>query len=321
MSLIYNCTFPKYDWVFVDEAQDVSDIQRAILKRLAKPTTRYVFVGDEKQAIYGFRGSNPESIKLLKRDFAAKSLPLSICYRCPQSVIEEAKKIVPQIEAAPGAPLGIVKNLGGAYRFGMFEPTDMILCRNNGPLVALAYKLIANHIPCMVKGREIGTGLIKLIDKLKAHNIPELSRRLGIWRDKEIEKLTAGDPDANIEPVMDKFESLTAMIRATSCQTIIELKTEITNMFKLGGESSEPILTLSSIHKSKGLEAPRVFVLSKHLMPSRYAKKDWEIVQEFNIIYVCTTRAKEALYFIEEATEDVEQDKLDLSSDAVKTTV
>jgi len=57
-------------------------------------------------------------------------------------------------------------------------------------------------------------------------------------------------------------------------------------------------LTLCTIHKSKGMEWNRVFILDCHLMPSRYARKGWQKVQETNLIYVAHTRAKTELYFI-----------------------
>ena len=56
------------------------------------------------------------------------------------------------------------------------------------------------------------------------------------------------------------------------------------------------LLTLCSVHKSKGLEWERVFLLGRQdFMPSKWAKKDWMQVQENNLIYVGITRAKKDL--------------------------
>ena len=60
-------------------------------------------------------------------------------------------------------------------------------------------------------------------------------------------------------------------------------------------------ISLSTIHKAKGLEADNVYIACKSLMPSGNAKKDWEIEQEYNLMYVAYTRAKNVLGFIDES--------------------
>lgn len=107
MPLIHNCEFPKQDFVLVDEAQDTNDVQLEILTRLQKAgkvvpddegnpeqlpsSTRFLFVGDPSQAIYGFRGANSDSMERIKKRFACKSLPLSVTYRCPRLHVELAR--------------------------------------------------------------------------------------------------------------------------------------------------------------------------------------------------------------------------------------
>jgi len=69
---------------------------------------------------------------------------------------------------------------------------------------------------------------------------------------------------------------------------------EIEALFGQGGG-----IKLSSVHRAKGLEAERVFLLDPHRMPSSRAEKDWELEQENNLIYVAYTRARRALWFID----------------------
>ena len=59
-------------------------------------------------------------------------------------------------------------------------------------------------------------------------------------------------------------------------------------------------ICLSTIHKAKGLEADNVFILCESLMPSKHARKKWEIESEQNLIYVAITRAKKTLNYISE---------------------
>ena len=65
----------------------------------------------------------------------------------------------------------------------------------------------------------------------------------------------------------------------------------------LFADKSEGI-TLPTIHKSKGLEADRVFIIHPEKMPSKFARQDWELVQEENLRYVAYTRAKHLLGFV-----------------------
>jgi superfamily I DNA/RNA helicase len=310
LPLIYNAPFTKYDWVFIDEAQDVSDIQREILTRVMKPASRLVAVGDPFQSIYGFRGANPESLNLITQRFNATCLPLSISYRCSKEVVKFAKDIVPHIEPSDTAVQGSVTDLGEKFDLRAFKADDMILCRNTAPLVSLAYELISQRIPCLVKGRDIGQGLIKLVDKLKAVSMDALRKKLDIWEQEEVQRLLKKDEDANTDIITDKADSLRVFVDSSKAKSAEELKNEIRTMFRMytgadewkndrDDKTPEDILTLSTIHKAKGLEAPRVFILNWFLMPSKYAKKEWEKIQEANLQYVAVTRAKRDLVFID----------------------
>ena len=106
LPIVLGAKFEKQDYVFVDEAQDTNDIQLEILGRIAKPSykaivdkgnvpfrpTRYVFVGDPHQAIYGFRGANSDSMSRITTRFACTEMPLDVSFRCPQAIVAEARK-------------------------------------------------------------------------------------------------------------------------------------------------------------------------------------------------------------------------------------
>ncbi|MBN6046748.1 UvrD-helicase domain-containing protein, partial [Citrobacter sp. ku-bf4] len=105
-------SLPKFDFIFVDEAQDTNAIQRALLRKIMRKGSRIVAVGDPAQAIYGFRGADSESLNLIAEEFDAIKLPLSISYRCSTSVVSYAQQWVSHIQAAPGAKAGEVQELG-----------------------------------------------------------------------------------------------------------------------------------------------------------------------------------------------------------------
>ena len=53
-----------------------------------------------------------------------------------------------------------------------------------------------------------------------------------------------------------------------------------------------------TVHKSKGLENSTVYFLCPELIPSKFATQEWQIEQEWNLMYVGITRAKQNLYFV-----------------------
>lgn len=145
LPLINNVAFSQFDVVMVDESQDTNLVQQAILKRVVKPVTgRLIAVGDENQAIYGFRGADAAAMNTLKEAFNCVPLALSICYRSAKSIIALAQKYVPHIQSADDAPEGKVETLS-TFSPKMFKSTDAILCRNTAPLIQLAYALIRGY--------------------------------------------------------------------------------------------------------------------------------------------------------------------------------
>lgn len=300
MPVVLGAPFETYDWLFVDEAQDVSPIQRAMLRKMLRAGGRLVAVGDEAQAIYGFRGADSDSLRNIIKEFNAVELPLSISYRCPQNVVRFAQRVVPHIEASPTAKEGTVMSWL-EYDGTEFEPEDMVVCRNTAPLIRLAYGLIGRRIPVRVMGRDIGSGLVKLIDKLKPKGIQGehgLIAKLDAWKSAETQKLLTQGKEDKIQSIEDKFDSLMAFIDNALADTVPKLKEAIESMFARQNDPGA-MTTLCTIHKSKGLEAQRVFVLDDWLMPSKWARQAWQVTQEFNLMYVAYTRAQSDLIFID----------------------
>jgi DNA helicase-2/ATP-dependent DNA helicase PcrA len=83
MPTIFHGAFPRYPLILGDEAQDLSALNHATLRKLVGKR-RLIAVGDPCQAIYGFRGAHEESMSLLREEFDMRELPLTISFRCPQ---------------------------------------------------------------------------------------------------------------------------------------------------------------------------------------------------------------------------------------------
>lgn len=256
--------------------------------------------------LYSFASSDPESFKRLKELPNTKSLPLSISYRCAKNIVEFAKKIVPTIEANNDGRNGEIK-----YDVSLDEikDGDMVLCRNNAPLMQVYVDFIKKGKKCFIRGKDIGLNLKNMV---KRTGIEFLNKNLqddGVFArlydtlfdmiNEIVCKYNVTYSDAvESASVSNRLDMIKALeILSDDINTSSELIEKIDNIFsdrKKGG------ISLSTIHKAKGLESDNVYIACKHLMPSSRAKKDWEIRQEYNLMYVAYTRAKNILGFIDE---------------------
>lgn len=89
----------QFRYILVDEFQDISPKQYQIVKLLAAPENNLFIVGDDDQAIYGFRGATPDSMQRFFRDYGeAKRILLDVNFRCHEKVVEAAGKVVSENE-------------------------------------------------------------------------------------------------------------------------------------------------------------------------------------------------------------------------------
>jgi superfamily I DNA/RNA helicase len=296
-----------YDFIMVDECQDMNKAERELILKCFKMGTRMISVGDTSQAIYSFSGANPEAFRELSKMPNTTSLPLSISYRCSKNIVDFAKKLVPSIESNDDGREGVVK-----YNVGLDEINDgdMILCRNNAPLIQIYSTFLKQGKKCHILGKDISSNLKSTIKWTKQDKLNIDCRKDGVFarlysdlfdqRDAlanrcGIDKESAMDSQ-QIQNLLDTIRTLE--ILAEGLTTTKELEQRIDEIFPKRDNKSGIIL--STIHKAKGLEANNVYIACKSLMPSKSAKKQWEIEQEYNLMYVAYTRAKDTLGFIDE---------------------
>lgn len=296
--IVNNLQLKTYDWVCVDEAQDLSAAQRELVLRMAqRESGRVIAVGDHRQAIYGFAGADTRSIPLLSARLRATELPLSICYRCPTTHIALAREIAPQIQARPDAPAGIVGEMKVEEVVKMATDGDMVLCRTNAPLVRIALELIKGGQKAIIRGRDIASNLRELVEKMYQNcdrgTLNSMLDALDDYREREMAKLYEKDKIAQAHSLEDRCDTIAALAEGVkSTQELIRMIGEIFSDENAG-------VVCSTIHKAKGLEADRVFIYRPDLLPFPFAKKVWELEQEMNLKYVALTRARDALYFVE----------------------
>lgn len=85
----------KYQYILVDEFQDVNRVQYDTLRLLAEPRRNLFIVGDDDQSIYRFRGSKPEIMLGFKRDYPeCKEIFLNVNYRCNANIVHAAANVI-----------------------------------------------------------------------------------------------------------------------------------------------------------------------------------------------------------------------------------
>lgn len=290
-----------YDLVVVDEAQDMNMTQLIIARGVCRG--RFAIVGDDRQALYAFRGADSGSLDRLKTELDAQELGLTVTYRCAKAIVAEAAALVPDIQAAADAPDGEITALPSFEALvAASAPHDFILSRTNAPLAKVAMAHIRAGKAVKIQGKDIGAGLKAVIRKLAtgpaANSIPALLQRLAKWEEREVDRVRKADRPEREEGIRDKAETLRVVCDGVS--GVRELEARLDSLFSdnLNGGA----VICSSVHKAKGLEAERVFVLRPTLypkMPPGVKVSAARAREEQNIHYVAVTRAMRRLVWVE----------------------
>lgn len=294
-----------YDWVFFDEVQDASLCSTQLFLKCIKRGGRFVCIGDDLQSINQFCGSSEDAFDFIMNYPNTTLFELPMSYRCAKNIVKFANNLVPDIISRENAPDGIIKD---NCHIRDIKEGDMVLCRSKAPLVNLYVKLLRKNINCYIKGQDIGTNLINELEKIDKEELNvdltndgvfvRLYDKLFMERNKLMETRGLDYDDATLSSIiMDKYDTINILtILAEKFTTKKELINHIKEIFK---EDSQGVC-LSTVHKAKGLEAENVYILCHSCMPSKLAVHEWEKKQEYNIMYVAYTRAKNLLGFISE---------------------
>ena len=85
----------KFQYILVDEFQDINKLQYDIVKMLAAPRNNLFIVGDDDQSIYAFRGAKPEIMMHFPKDFPKVHTEILSCnYRSTEEIVEAAGKVI-----------------------------------------------------------------------------------------------------------------------------------------------------------------------------------------------------------------------------------
>jgi DNA helicase-2/ATP-dependent DNA helicase PcrA len=287
----------QFNTIFLDEAQDTNKAQFAMLERMLKKDGRLIAVGDDFQCIYGFSGADVDAFRRIRERPNTITLPLSISYRCSKAVVRKAQEINPEIQAYEHAR-------EGAERMGTWDEiteNDLVLSRTTKPLIGLYFLLLEKGVRARIIGKEIEAGLADLAEICMSDSIEGVLYNF----ETQFETLTRSLNEVGVQKVTEhaQYRALEEKVQVLTLilGKIDSPKKLIATIHDIFDEKKQAA-KLMTIHRSKGLENERVFVIVKvagvDLMPSKWAKQKWEHIQETNLQFVAFTRAKDEVVYI-----------------------
>lgn len=284
MPTLFGGTFPKFPLIMVDEAQDLSALNHAMLDRLV--VGRLIAVGDPYQSIYAFRGAVVSGMASLQIRHKMTEMNLSTSFRCPRAIVRKAQTRAPHMNWPDWAEEGAIHE-PKEWPAASIPEGAAIICRNNAPLFRLGFALIRAGRGVSIVGADIGPGLVKVLKKLGPESMSQNDVFLAIdkWEAERERKAKSR------ESVADRAECL--RVFAEHGNTLSGSIAYAEHLFK-----SQGTIQLLSGHKAKGLEWNIVYHLDPHRIPSPWARSPEDLEQERNIEYVITTRAKKELWLV-----------------------
>jgi len=285
-------TVPQFKVIFVDEAQDLSLIQWAMIDKIEKETECDVWIaGDDDQAIFGWAGADVDSFI----NWKAREILLDKSERVPQMIQQKALNVISRIylnrlpkDYLPKNDLGVIEERFNINGIDMTTGDWLILARTNSLLKTIpAYLKRKGFFFQTYQGNSIGKTLYEDIlnwkKMQKGESIPEIQhqRILENIKSKTIDFQGDWYEVFNNVPVTKK-DYMRAMLD--------------------NGEDllKEPRIKVSTIHGAKGGEAHNVILyLNQTANTIKGAKKSQDKQdEEFRVWYVGITRTIENLFLI-----------------------
>lgn len=285
-----------YDLVVCDEQQDLNAPQMELATTICNG--RLFAVGDQNQAIYGFRGALADSMEEFKKRLNAISFKLTTNFRCSKRVIGYAQTFMPELKHSEFAPEGILETINDDKMTAQILANDVILSRKNAPLMPYALSFIRKGIPAMIEGKDIGQGLIDIIEDLEADSVVNLLDKLQDWEQTRIQRASGWFASSVIELVQDQAQTIRAL--SESCISVEDIKNKINKLFQDSDYNRVPCVILSTVHKFKGRQAKNVNLLMDSFKGRKGANPE-EIKQEENVFKVAITRSEHRLSLVSPA--------------------
>lgn len=323
----------RYDVVIGDECQDFNPLQLHILMRTIvnpKNNSKVLFLGEDKQAIYGFQGSPNDMLsKFVLQDYNFDEHRLTYSFRCSKKVVEYVSKIFSGIQAFHTNEEGELleyyeseglEKLQKDYLDSIDNPVT-VLSRTNAPLIVFALECITRKIP-VAFSKETGiTGMLwGYYSTLKTfcseyfkidldQNFEQLPELIDRYYETSVELFKDGysgkkDVETASEEYLESLKEDMEALRKCFFAFHGPEFSHVTSMNKLVEEikplleATNPKVLLSTIHTAKGLEWPEVWLLQNlsggyQVNNPRMTEDDKK--QENHVYYVGCSRSQNIL--------------------------
>src|SRR5690606_10304384 len=176
---------------------------------------------------------------------------------------------------------------------------DLIICRLTAPLIRECISLIKRRIPAKVKGRDIGkqlTDVVENVANMAGFTWSSFPAYLDAYKREKENYLIQKEVSENVlQAFYDKVDAVDVCAQEFQATSASDLIRQIESLF----DDERSTIFLSTVHRAKGLEGDRIFILEPDLLPFTWkGQLDWQYVQEKNLQYVAYTRSKRELYFV-----------------------
>ena len=314
----------QYRFFTVDEYQDISPLQHALLDAWLGDRNELCVVGDPNQTIYSFTGASSSYLQNFSKVYPdANVIQLTRNYRSTQQIVNFANRLTEEsgfveplqsqgdVGMAPRTIsfatiqdecASVAASIKGKLEQGVKASDIAVLYRVNGQSEAIEHALAQAGIDYQVRGgerffnrveiqaaiRAVRAEALAITDKPLFQVVSEICRSLG-WQTQ-----------APTEPglLREKWESLNSLLAITDElapeATVADFAAELEERQRSQHEPVKAAVTLSTIHAAKGLEWQIVHMigLTEGYLPISYAQTEAEIREEKRLMYVGITRAK-----------------------------
>lgn len=282
-----------YSSVVVDETQDLNPSQ--LLLTLGSGS-RVIAIGDDRQAIYHWRGAGTDMMGRIQRGLDADVLPLSVTYRCASSIVDYVTSTIEGLddfEARPNAPAGQVVECDSVDA----RPGDFVLARWNARLVPLALAHAHGGYTVCVLGHDIAKSIGRMLRGAPTTTCASVVSWARERMVVEARDLIEQGQRSRVPYMRDRYRTLVSLAERVSSPS--EIGAEARRLFT---DVPKPkSIVFSTVHRAKGHERDRVWLDLNSLRPPGYSE------EEDNIHYVGATRARHSLFLVRN-WDEVEED-------------
>jgi DNA helicase-2/ATP-dependent DNA helicase PcrA len=318
----------QYKWFVVDEFQDVSPLQSALLDLWLGGRDEICVVGDPAQTIYSFAGADAAYLRDFPRKFpGTTSVELSRNYRSSPEVVETANAVLagsgstsvrlraqrpsgPPVRYAPAADEvaeadAVADAVGALLRDGLAASEIAVLFRINAQSEAFEEALASRGLPYVVRGaaRFFGRAEVKQAVALLRASVRTDeggSSLIDLARATLAGMGWTAEAPVTRGQTRDRWESLQALMTMAEEAGETTPSDFLADLDRRAAEQHAPAaggVTLATLHAAKGLEWDAVFLAGMHdgAMPLTHATSETEIEEERRLLYVGMTRSRQHL--------------------------